>query len=137
MIVALPGYTPIDLDILAEFRSLTSIFPPYAEFNFVNLMSWNRGNRGKVSLLNGNLVLSFPAYGEDSQFISFIGQQQLSATVATLLDYAAAELSQCQLDMVPAMAARPDGPAAWCATGDVDNPHYVISLPNLIPREPP
>lgn len=136
MIAAFPRFTPIALDILAEFNRHIAPHPPYSDFNFVNLMSWNRHDGGGVSILADNLVLLYPSYVEDKEyFLSFIGTNRPAYTIHTLLNFAERTLSHGSLQLVPELAvAALDATEGLHIVEDRDNHDYVISLTAL--REP-
>ncbi|MEJ0042787.1 MAG: hypothetical protein WDM81_11525 [Rhizomicrobium sp.] len=52
---------------------ITRRFPPYSDFNFLNLYSWDAGERVRLSSLNGNLVIRFADYLTDEPFYMFLG----------------------------------------------------------------
>ena len=133
VITAFPRFTPITLDILAEFNQHIAPHPPYSDFNFVNLMSWNRRDGGGVALLADNLVLLYPSYVDDKDFfLSFIGTRQLDHTVRTLLGFAEQTLPASKLQLVPELAVAPLRAAGtWRIIEDSDNHDYVISLAAL------
>lgn len=132
MIAEFPDSTPISLDVRVEFNNFVRRHAPYAEFNFVNLMSWNRHNQGAVSFLNGNLVLRFPSYVDNSQFITFLGHAKPFATTRTLLNYAEAELALPRLEPIPEVVASRLRHAALEVREDMGNHDYVLSFPRLI-----
>lgn len=105
MIAEFPDSTPIGLDIRVEFNTYVGRYLPYTEFNFVNLISWNRHNQGAVSYLNGNLVLRFPSYIGDSQFITFLGYAKPIKTARELLTYAESRSISTKLEFVPGPVA--------------------------------
>jgi len=138
MIAEFPESTPITFDIQTEFNSITKNYPNYSEFNFINLMSWNRNNLGGLAKLNGNLVLYYPDYIEDSCFISFIGQTKLLETIRTLLDYAGQKLSKRKLELVPEEGVKDLKPSnCFNITEEPFGNDYIISLKSLIDMQCP
>lgn len=132
MIAEFPDSTPISLDVRIEFNAFVGRYLPYAEFNFVNLASWNRHNQGAVSLLNGNLVLRFPSYVHDGQFVTLLGQTKPITTARILLNYTENGWAARQLELVPEPVAKRLSHAALEVSEDHGNHDYVLSFPKLI-----
>ncbi len=65
----------------------TSAFLPYSDFNFVSMWSWDTDYEFMISTLNNNLVVRFIDYISGDPFLSFIGNQELTKTIDTLLKY--------------------------------------------------
>lgn len=72
-IPAFPRFKHLDLDDQAEFDLFTGQYPPYSEFNFVNLFCYDTTGDCQVSILNGNLVVRFRDYVTREPFFSFLG----------------------------------------------------------------
>ena len=135
MIAEFPDSTPISLEILPEFATFARRHLPYTEFNFVNLMSWNRNNQGAVSMLDGNLVLRFPSYVDDSQFVTCLGNHDLPKTIRTLLDFAEKNQQHPVLRLVPGAVVEQLGPHSFMTAEDIENHDYVISFVKLLAME--
>ncbi len=131
-----PGSVPITLDVIAAFNHLASCYPPYSDFNFVSLMSWNKDGQGRVSALFGNLVIWFPHYTHDGYVVSFMGSNKIVATAQVLLGFAEQELSVNRLELVPELVARVlQRHEKWRVREDPNNHDYILSLPLLMKRE--
>jgi hypothetical protein len=111
----------------------TQPFPPYSDFTFPSLWCWNEGDRLEVSELYGNLVIKFHDYFSQEPFYSFVGQQQVQATIAELSAFAAQMNGYLpRLQLIPAhnLQALDLGPA-YRVTTDRDNADYVYRVSDL------
>ncbi len=101
MIAVFPNFEPLSLGHKDIVNKLVAKFPPYSDFNFVSLHSWNIDNSMKVSSLNNNLVVWFKDYTSKKAFLSFIGDTLVDETLRTLLDYALANSLHHELHLIP------------------------------------
>lgn len=122
---------------MGEFNDYVRRHPPYAEFNFVNLLSWDREGRGAVSYLHDNLVLFFPDYVDDVEFISVLGANEIGKTVRQLLRFADKYLINAQLRMVPETVARQLKASSVTVIEDGSNHDYVIDVSDLSAMQGP
>src|SRR6185312_6286618 len=128
MILEFPNFTPISLDMQAEIQTITSRFPPYADFSFVNLLSWNNSGRGAVALLHDNLVVFYPSYVGEGHFLTFLGDNRVKRTAQILLEMAEAapDVSGRKLQLVPHIGATAlAGHNTVQVVEDLDNHDYV------------
>lgn len=72
MIPEFPNFKKIELSDQKEIESFTSKFPPYSDFNFTSLWSWDTHTNMQISILNKNLVIRFNDYLSDSFFYSLL-----------------------------------------------------------------
>lgn len=86
MIPEFPKFKLIELSDNQELGKMTANFPPYSDFNFTSMWSWNLIDEIAVSKLNGNLVARFTDYITTTPFFSFIGDQEVNDTCKHLLD---------------------------------------------------
>jgi hypothetical protein len=85
----------------------------------------------KVSQLHGNLVFLFYDYLTESPFLSFIGNNMLSETVRTLLDYSAHYFKEPCLKLIPETVAVELCTEAFIVTPDDDSHDYIFSVQHL------
>lgn len=87
MIPKFPEFKKLELSDRADVESFTSKFEPYSDFEFITLISWDVNNIVKISILNGNLVVIHHNLLKDQSVCSFLGNQNVNATVDILLRY--------------------------------------------------
>ncbi len=85
MIPEFPEFKKLELSDREEIESFTKKFPPYSDFNFVSMWSWDIKDEMALSVLNGNLVVKFTDYLSGDPFYSFIGTNQVTETAKALL----------------------------------------------------
>src|SRR4051794_25871812 len=105
-IPSFPDFKPLEISDQYEIEQWVKGFPPYSDFNFVSLWSWNTSGDFEVSWLNDNLVVLFGDYGTGERFLSFLGVNQASETVDALLSYARRRGIVEELRLLPELAAR-------------------------------
>ena len=86
MIPEFPQFKPIELSDKQEVEKITSQYPPYSDFNFVSMWSWDIKGEMRLSMLNGNLVVKFNDYITGEPFYSFLGKNKLNETAEILLN---------------------------------------------------
>lgn len=88
MLSEFPHFVPLSIKSKQAVENIIGKFPPYSDFNFVSMYSWNVEDKILVSHLNGNLVVQFKDYTSDDVFLSFAGDSSVDETIKTLLKYA-------------------------------------------------
>lgn len=100
-ILRFPVFRRLEIGDRALIEEITRRFPPYSDFGFTSLWSWNTDQRCALSMLGANLVVRFTDYGSGAHFLSFLGQDAVIETAGTLLDHARDEGLQVQLKLIP------------------------------------
>lgn len=106
MLPIFPIFKKIDLNDKLDIESILKNFPPYSDYNFTSLWSWDYGNAREVSLLNGNLVILFNDYSTEDRFLSFLGDNLINETVSALIDYAELNGLSKSLILIPETSVR-------------------------------
>lgn len=132
MIPLFPDFKPLELSDKCEIEKYTSLFPPYSNFNFVSLWSWNIQKDVKISTLNNNLVVIFSDYLTGQPFISFIGCNMALETSQILFDYSVNNYKVTCLKLLPEFLALTLGNNGWNIKADAASHDYVLSIEKLI-----
>lgn len=125
-----PIFRRLEIGDRAAIEEITRSFPPYSDFGFTSLWSWDIDETCAISMLGANLVVRFKEYGSDAHFLSFLGQDAVVETAGTLLDHARQEGLQTQLKLVPDAAIVADD-RLWerfSVTLDRDNFDYLHAV---------
>lgn len=101
MLPEFPDFEPISINSKQRIDKIIGKFPPYSDFNFISMYSWNVDNKMMVSHLDGNLVVKFKDYTSDTSFLSFIGESFIDKTIITLLEHAAKNQLSPRLHLIP------------------------------------
>ena len=128
MLPRFPEFCPIELEYREHILQLTNSFLPYADFNFVELWCWNRGESGGASTLNGNLVVRWEDVVTGELFLTFIGRTAVEETASTLIDHALENGIDSRLLAVPGVVidlAHLDG--RFAVEDDPVNWDYLLS----------
>lgn len=96
-----PIFKNIELHDKDIFEDYLKNFPPYSDFNFVSLWSWNTDEKIKFSFLNENLVLELSDYVDNTPILTFIGQIKVIDTVDSLLEFAKSQGFASELKLLP------------------------------------
>src|ERR1043165_3627696 len=105
MIPFFPEFKFLEWNDKDNVEKLTKEFPPYSDYNFVSMWSWNTRKKMQVSQLNGNLVLLFYDYVTETPFLSFIGRNDVDDTALKLIDYSIQHYSTGILKLIPKTVA--------------------------------
>lgn len=101
MIPLFPKFKKLALTDRASIERIVTKFPPYSDFNFVSLWSWNTKGAVQISRLNKNLVVIFSDYVSGEQYLSFIGDKKVLDTTYTLLHFAKQKFKKPVLKLIP------------------------------------
>ena len=127
MIPEFPKFKPIELGDKDEVEKITSKYPPYSDFNFVSMWSWDIKGEMRLSILNGNLVVRFTDYITGDPFYSFLGNNKTNETAETLLELSRAEELELKLKLVPEDSMKNIDTSKFEVTEDKDHFDYVLS----------
>lgn len=119
-----PNFKSLQLGDRKEVENVTKQFPPYSDFNFVNLWSWNIHDQIRISQLNCNLVVRFSCPATDHQFYSFFGSFEVERTAEQLLERCRSEGLEAKLRFIPEIAAK----ALLARIEDRDSFDYIWSV---------
>lgn len=126
MIKKFPKYSNLDVSLYDEIKSIAGKFEPYSDFNFTSLFSWDTNATTRVSLLNGNLVVSMPDYITGEIIHSIIGNNKIDDSLVKLLGVTS------NLKLIPEVVVESIVDVSkFRITEDVDNHDYIYSLEDL------
>ncbi|MES2315123.1 MAG: phosphatidylglycerol lysyltransferase domain-containing protein [Patescibacteria group bacterium] len=101
MIPEFPEFKKLELTDKKDIEKFTLKFPPYSDFNFVSMWSWDIKGEMRISQLYGNLVVRFADYITGKPFYSFLGNKNTNSTVEKLFSLSKDEKLDMLLKLVP------------------------------------
>jgi hypothetical protein len=130
MLPEFPWFKSIDLTDQFAVESLIAGYPPFADFNFVELWCWNRGEQGGISQLDGNLVVRWQDVITGELFLSFIGTNKVERTASKLFAYARERGIEPRLQAVPDIVVDDQGEIGegFVVEEDHINSDYLLSV---------
>lgn len=128
MIPYFPHFRPLGLDVRAAYCQYTARFPCYSEFNFIDLYAWDLEDAVEICMLNDNLVVKRADYLSRKASLSFIGENQVQATIETLLDFAEKLTGTPVLQSVPEMGIQQDGMQHLRIEEERHNADYILDV---------
>ncbi len=127
MIPTFPKFRPLKQSDSKEVEYKIKVYPPYSDFNFVSMWSWNTKEEMQISLLHDNLVVKFNDYITGEPFLSFLGKNKISTTIKTLLEHSRETgLNSGELKLVPEHIARKINTKKYQVLEDPDHHDYII-----------
>jgi hypothetical protein len=133
MIFEFPSFHKISLTHRGLIESLIEKHPPFSDFTFTSLWTYNTEDHIEFSILNDNFVVKFQDYITNAPFYSFIGSKKPIHTALTLLDYSIQNGLEPILKLIPQSVIHLD-PAVQHqldVTEDLNNHDYIISAKDL------
>ena len=129
-----PKFKKLELNDQEAVESFIKNHPPYSDYNFVSLWSYNTQEKIEVSNLNANLVIKFQDYLSDEFFLSFIGHKKLTQTIDSLLESAKKQKVLAVLKLVPEHNILDDKEvkSKYLIEEDMDNFDYILSVDDLV-----
>lgn len=79
-----PAFERLHLKHRNKLQTFAKRYLPYSDFNFVSMYTYNTDDSAAISMLNGNLVLKFLDYMDDTPFFTFLGNKDVEKTVDML-----------------------------------------------------
>ncbi len=131
MIPEFPEFKKLELSDREEIEKLTSKFPPYSDFNFVSMWSWDIKGEIRLSMLNSNLTVRFTDYLTGELFYSFLGDSKVDESAETLMKFSFQEGFKFRLKLVPQVTAELLDKEKLKVKEDVDHFDYIYDLARL------
>lgn len=130
MLPTFPQFKRLELTDQRDIRAITDKYPPYSDFNFISMWSWDVKGEMRISELNGNLVVRFNDYITGEPFYSFLGTNFPLDTTEKLIKHAKAQGLKPELRLVPEVCIL-ETPKTVTAEEDRDNFDYIYSTHDL------
>lgn len=132
MIPEFPQFKALELSDKEAVEAHTKRFPPYSDFNFVSMWSWDTKGEMRISQLNSNLVVRFTDYINGKPFFSFFGDNKVKETINTLIEYSKENFNKNSLSLVPEhIINNLDANHGLNLESDVDAFDYVYEVGHL------
>ncbi len=128
-----PKFQKLHLDQQKNIETYVSKYPPYSDYNFTSLWTYNTEEIIETSLLNNNLVVKFQDYITNDPFFSLLGTNQIVKTADQLLALSMSEGFKPLLKLVPEVVIRnnDDLQRRFNVQEDTDNHDYILSTEEL------
>lgn len=131
MLPEFPNFKPIELADKEDVEKITGQHPPYSDFNFVSMWSWDVQGQMRICTLNGNLVVRFTDYLNGEPFYSFLGSNNVTQTTETLIAFSRQEGVRPVLALVPENSLAGLGEELYLVEEDPDNFDYIYESEQL------
>jgi len=131
MIPLFPKFKSLELSDKKEIEKITQKYPPYSDFNFVSMWSWNLKDEMQISTLNENLVVRFNDYLTGEKFYSFLGDSKVDETAEKLIDFSKKEKLSSFLKLVPEETVKKLNSKKFKILEDRNHFDYIFGHKNL------
>ncbi len=131
MIPQFPLFKALELSDKEDVEKFTLQYPPYSDFNFVSMWSWNIEGEMQISQLNDNLVVRFTDYLTDKHFFSFLGNKKINETTHLILNLSKKEGLGTQLKLIPEDSIKGLDANSFFIQEDDNHFDYIYSLNEL------
>ena len=131
MIPEFPQFKKLELSDKKDVEKFTLKFPPYSDFNFVSMWSWDIKGEMRLSVLNGNLVVRFTDYISGEPFYSFLGDTKVNETAQKLIGLSIKEGLAPMLKLLPEISIKDIDTSKFKVKEDRDNFDYIYEILQL------
>lgn len=137
MIPIFPDFKKIEINDKKIIDKFTSHFPPYNDFEFVSLWTYNIGNKNSFSILNDNLVIKIHDFITGEYFYSTIGNTKIQQTIKLLLQKSEEDGLKPQLHLIPETVVKElkGSENEFIIKEDLDSFDYILSINELADLE--
>ena len=128
-----PNFSKLSLSHKRLIENHTNSYPPFSDFTFASLWTYDTQGTVELSILNNNLVVKFQDYISNEPFYSFIGSVKPIETTQILLDHSTKMKYKPQLKLIPetVILSDPKIERYFQITEDPDNHDYIVSAKDL------
>jgi hypothetical protein len=131
MLPTFPQFKSLEQGDKILIEAFTHGYPPFSDFNFTSLWTWNIKEDGQISQLNNHLILRYSDYVTGQPFYSVCGHPPYDCTVSRLLSYCNEYRFDPCLRLIPEHVALSVAPATFHSKEDPDNHDYVYCTAEL------
>lgn len=133
MIPQFPNFKKLELSDKEEIEKFTHLYPPYSDYNFASLWTYNIDDAVEISVLNNNLVIIFIDYLSNERFYSFMGTENVLETTDMLIKDAENKNLLKFLKFIPEEAVTDDLKKTSKFLVEEDRNHfdYILSISEL------
>lgn len=124
----LAALRPLSIDDHSEFDRFTSEYPPYSDFDFPSLWSWNVSGDFQWGLHLGCLFIRFADYETNEPFFSFLGSENSDRMARALLTLSGSMGWPEELHLVPESCAHLISEYDVCVTESENNFDYIYDV---------
>ncbi|MEO5635224.1 MAG: phosphatidylglycerol lysyltransferase domain-containing protein [Candidatus Paceibacterota bacterium] len=135
MIPEFPKFKNLELTDKKDIEKFTSKFPPYSDFNFISMWSWDIKGEMRLSQLNNNLVVRFTDYITGKPFYSFLGKNKVNETANALLNLSKEEEISQYLQLIPEEIVSKLNKNKFKSTEERGHFDYLVSVDRLMPHK--
>lgn len=131
MIPQFPEFKRLEVSDKKAIEKYIAQFPPYSDFNFISMWSWDIKRKMGVSLLDGNIVVRFSDYVDGKAFYSIIGSFVTDETIGKLFSALNTKKQKVTLRLLPEVAVQKITALKYDVILDDDNNDYIYDIAKL------
>ncbi len=132
MLPKFPLLKKVEINDFQDVEKFTHKFPPYNDFEFASLWTYDTKGQNEIGTLNDNLVIKIQDFLSGDLFYSFIGTAMVDKTIATLLESCKKEGLEEKLYLVPEINVKEiKDNSNINVVIDLDNSDYILSIDEL------
>ncbi len=135
MIPMFPEFKKLELSDKNEIEVITSKYPPYSDFNFMSMWSWDIKDDMRISILNNNLIVRFTDYLTGEPFYSFLGNFEVNDTAEKIIEYSKLFGGGGKLKLVPEISIKELDKNKFSIIEDVDCSDYILDAKKICEYE--
>jgi len=134
MLKAFPYFQKLTLKQQKAIEVKLLPFPPYSDFTFTSLYTYNTNRSVEISTLHGNLVVKFEDYLDRQPFYSFLGSHKVIDTADKLLNYSLQKHLPAVLKLIPQAVVEADQNLnrKYLIKQDLANHDYIVSTEEIV-----
>lgn len=125
-----PHSKALNIDDKPVIESFVAKHPPYSDFNFTSMFSWDSRSEYRISNLNNNLVVRFTDYITGEPFYSCLGEDKIDETLHKLIEQSEIEGIAPRLHLIPhTVIDSLENKSVFNINEDRSNFDYIYSIP--------
>lgn len=133
-----PDFAPLSIDMKEDITAFIDQFPPYSDYNFFSMITYDVSAALRVSFMGKNLIVRFEDYITSEPVYSFLGIDNPETVITTLLERARAESVEPYLKLIPEITVQHTSTSFlkdYDVCEDPDNNDYIYSLTKYVSLE--
>jgi uncharacterized protein len=135
MLPVFPDLKKIELSDKELIEEFTKDFPPFNDFEFVSLWTYNIDGSNSISTLNNNFVIRIHDFITGKHFYTFIGTNKVGETAEILIQKSIEEGLNPTLKLIPEVNISSEPVNNLLVAEDPDNHEYILSVDEIAALE--
>lgn len=132
MLPRFPEFKKLELSDQKDVEAITSKYPPYSDFDFATMWSWNINEKLEISLIGNTIIIFYEDVFDGQLKVSYLGDSKIRAVLQNLFGLLDDMLAvNREINLVPEISLRSIDFTKYFIEIDLKCCDYILDLQQL------